>query len=199
MLLSALVVAQLVSSCARGDSAHTLESVAYVESGFDTWALHDNTTVQSYYPASLPEAVSTATRLITIEGHSVDLGLMQLNSANLTQLGLSIAEAFDPCHSIQGGAVILRENYQAALHVAFSRYNTGSSTRGFSNGYVRRVELASQGLPDLSMANDKSASSSLSLPIIATTPAAVTDLLHGTDISPVSGEVANLLPIIAAR
>lgn len=199
MILTALVFGQLVSSCARGNSAHTLESVAYVESGFETWTLHDNTTAQTYHPASLAEAISAATRLITTDGHSVDLGLMQINSANLPRLGLSIAEAFDPCRSIQGGARILRESYDTALRVAFSRYNTGDPVRGFSNGYVRRVELASQGLPDLSTSAVKIAPSSPLLPISSTAPSIVTDLLHPEKIGSASGEVVNLLPIMAEQ
>ena len=199
MLLTALAFAQLVNSCARGDSARTLESVAYLESGFETLTLHDNTTAQTYHPTSLSGAVSKATRLITTDGHSVDLGLMQINSTNLPRLGLSIEEALDPCRSIQGGARILRENYETALRVAFSRYNTGDPIRGFLNGYVRRVEVASQGLPDLSKVEVDSAPPVPLAPVIPSPPAAVVDLLHGARIAPASGEVVNLLPITAGQ
>ncbi len=72
---------------------------------------------------------------------------MQINSANLPRIGLSIGDAFDACRSVAAGARILRDGYQRALRVAFSDYNTGDSVRGFANGYVRRVEAASQSLP----------------------------------------------------
>ncbi len=76
---------------------------------------------------------------------------MQVNSANLPALGLTVASALDPCRSIAAGAAILAGDYaggathaeqQTALRVAISRYNTGNAERGFLNGYVHRVELS---------------------------------------------------------
>jgi len=76
---------------------------------------------------------------------------MQVNSANLPGLGLSIADSFDPCKNIGAGARVLVAGYQApaagldaqpALLQALSRYNTGKPDRGFYNGYVRRVQYA---------------------------------------------------------
>jgi type IV secretion system protein VirB1 len=81
-------------------------------------------------------------------GHSVDLGLMQINSANLPALGMTIGAALDPCSSLAGGAEVLRAAYgtgpvptrqQAALLMALSIYNTGSPLKGIMNGYARQV------------------------------------------------------------
>ena len=147
MLLGMLLFTQISTNCAFGDSVSTLASVAKTESGFDTLAIHDNTSGATFHPASEAQARDLATTLIVNRGHSADLGLMQINSANLPRLGLSITDAFDACHSVAAGARILKEGYQQALRVAFSRYNTGDSARGFANGYVARIEAASQNLP----------------------------------------------------
>lgn len=99
-------------------------------------------------PASVSEAVATANWLIA-NGYNIDMGLGQVNSANLGKTGLSVEAAFDPCRNLAASAKILLWNYQsasrktsdeqAALHAALSAYNTGSFSRGFKNGYVRKV------------------------------------------------------------
>ena len=82
-----------------------------------------------------------------MRGHSVDLGLMQINSATASKLGLSIPDAFDACRSISAGAAVLREGYQRALRIAFSLYNTGTPAAGIRNGYADRVEATASALP----------------------------------------------------
>jgi type IV secretion system protein VirB1 len=78
---------------------------------------------------------------------------MQINSRNFASLGLTLETAFDPCKSIAAAAAILAGAYaggdthvaqQSALRVAISKYNTGDAQRGFTNGYVHKVELAAQ-------------------------------------------------------
>ena len=139
--------AGLAARCAPGVSAWVLYGVARTESNFDPWVLHDNSIHASASPASLAAAVAQATAWI-VEGHSVDLGLMQINSANLPALGMTIDQALDPCASLAGGAAVLRAAYgadpvndgqQAALLMALSIYNTGSPLKGIMNGYARRV------------------------------------------------------------
>ena len=108
-------------------------------------------------PRDLAEAVRWA-RWFVARGYSVDIGLMQINAKNLARLGISIERAFDPCVNIRAGSLVLREFYQKArnahggtemaLHAALSAYNTGSLTKGFSNGYVKKVvERASGARP----------------------------------------------------
>ena len=60
---------------------------------------------------------------------------MQINRGNFAWLGLTVDAAFDPCRSIAAGAAVLTQ---------ISRYNTGSPTAGFRNGYVARVLAADQ-------------------------------------------------------
>ena len=88
-----------------------------------------------------------ATELVC-RGHTVDMGYMQVNSANLKWLGYTVEDMFDPCKNLAAGAYIfeaayLRElpkhrNKQAALMAGLSVYNTGNSRNGFYNGYVAK-------------------------------------------------------------
>ena len=102
---------------------------ARVESGLDPLAIHDDVTGRVYHPASLAQALRIATHC-EMDGHDIDVGLLQINSGNFPWLHLSLAEAFDPVQSIRAGARVL---------TAISQYNTGSPTRGLANGYVQRV------------------------------------------------------------
>jgi soluble lytic murein transglycosylase-like protein len=64
---------------------------------------------------------------------SRDYGLMQINERNFGLLGLTPGTALDPCRSIAAAARLL---------TLFSRYNTGSSSRGIENGYALAVAAA---------------------------------------------------------
>lgn len=132
MLLSAVFVAQLAAQCAPQIASETLLAVAKTESAFDPLAIHDNTDKRSYEPQDTAEAISIARRLFDAR-HSFDAGLMQINSRNFAILGVTLESAFDPCKSLNAAATLLS---------AFSRYNTGSPSRGYKNGYVRRVMTA---------------------------------------------------------
>lgn len=197
MIIGMLLFAQLSASCAPGDAVQTLASVAKTESSFDTLALNDNTSGSVFHPDNEDAARRLARTLIGERGHSVDLGLMQINSTNLPKVGLSIDEAFDACHSIAAGARILKDGYHQALLQAFSRYNTGDAVRGFANGYVRRVELAGSNLPALG-----SMPSTVDVkPTQATAPAVpivVLDMLHSNQVvaAPQAGP-SNLLSGVA--
>lgn len=151
MILSVVAFAQLATQCGPSVHVDTLAAVAQAESHLNTLAIHDNVTGRTYAPASAAEAVRIATDLVTVKRHSADLGVMQVNSANLAPFGMSISDAFDACKSIAAGARVLVAGYQApasgqdaqpALMRALSRYNTGNPSRGFTNGYVQRVQLA---------------------------------------------------------
>ena len=150
--LSITRFARLARQCAPNVAASTIAAIARTESGFDPLAIYDNSTGLIARPASTAAAVRIAARLIAA-GHSVDLGLMQVNTRNLPAVGLTLQAVFDPCRSIAAGAAILADDYtggvthaarQAALRVALSRYNTGDPERGFANGYVRRVEVSAR-------------------------------------------------------
>jgi type IV secretion system protein VirB1 len=137
----------LANRCAPSVPVSTLAAVAKTESGLKPTALHDNTTGITDVPSNQDIALLEAEDWIS-KGHSIDIGLMQVNSRNLPALGMSIAEAFDPCDSLAAGAAILRAAYgggntpaeqQVAMLMALSRYNTGSSIAGIMNGYAHLV------------------------------------------------------------
>lgn len=98
-------------------------------------------------PASVAQAIGIA-RFYVAKGYSVDLGLGQINSRNMKALGLTWDTVFEPCTNIAAAGAVISGNYhsvsaglhpQRALRIALSMYNTGSQSRGFSNGYVGRV------------------------------------------------------------
>jgi type IV secretion system protein VirB1 len=150
MILAPEAVMQLAAQCAPQAAAETLLAVARAESGLDPLAIGVNGAApRRIRVASRSAAVAQAGALIA-RGDNIDLGLAQINSANLRWLGLSVADAFDPCHSLAAGATLLQRDFQAvrliaaddqsALRTALSLYNTGDVQRGFTNGYVARVE-----------------------------------------------------------
>jgi type IV secretion system protein VirB1 len=159
----------------------TLASIARTESGFEPLSINDNTTRTSTVPVSRDMAVQVAAKLIEA-GHSVDVGIMQINSGNFRALGLKLDAAFDPCTSIAAAATILagdfagdgesHESQQAALRVALSKYNTGDAQRGFDNGYVHKVELAARRIvPALDVGEAPAASDRMPRPAAVAAPA----------------------------
>jgi len=143
---------RLAARCAPRVALSTLAAVARTESGFEPLMIHDNTTGLSSLAGSRARAIRIAQAALQA-GHSVDLGIMQINSANLAPYGLTVSAAFTACRSMAVGAAILSQAYaggdthkaqQAALRIAISRYNTGNAQDGFVNGYVHRVELSAE-------------------------------------------------------
>lgn len=127
--LSSAAAIALALQCAPSVDAHTLIGIAQRESGLQPLAIHDNTSGKALVLDDKAKAVSEAEKLIN-QGHSVDVGLMQVNSGNFGWLNITVQEALDPCRSIEAGAKVL---------TAFSRYNTGSPTKGISSGYAIAV------------------------------------------------------------
>ncbi len=142
----------MIQQCAPEVALSTMQAVIRTESGFNPNALNVNGKARlARQPRSRTEAASWAQWLIA-RGYSVDMGLMQINSANLARLGLNANTIFEPCRNLQAGASILVNNYKrarlktdnshAALLKAISAYNTGNFHGGFRNGYVARVTQA---------------------------------------------------------
>lgn len=140
----------MAQKCAPSIAPVTLASIAHVESGNNPHALHNNTTGKSLVSGDVANTRQTASDWLAA-GHSIDVGLMQINSSNFGWLGIDVEDALDPCISMAAAGQILTEGFaggdteaqrQTALRVALSRYNTGSPERGFSNGYVDKVVAA---------------------------------------------------------
>jgi type IV secretion system protein VirB1 len=158
MILALAVFAKLATACGPSVHPDTLTAVARAESGFNTLAIYDNTQKRVVAGNSEASAAAIASDLIR-KGHSVDVGLMQVNSANFVRLKLTVSDAFDACKNIAAGARVLAEAYRPplqnsdtglAVNTALSRYNTGTSSAGFANGYVDKVQAsADQIVPSL--------------------------------------------------
>jgi len=116
----------LLEQCAPAIAPVTMAAIVQQESGGNPLALHDNTTGKSYRPGSVADAARIARELIA-QGHSVDIGLAQINSRNLPRLGVSVDEVLDPCRNLQAAQAVLLDGWtlSGTLAGALSAYNTG--------------------------------------------------------------------------
>ena len=124
--LTMQAVLAVALQCAPSVDPHMIVAIGQRELQLDPLTIHDNATGQVLRGDGV---VAAAVRLIAA-GHSVDLGLMQISSRNLDLLGLPLRDAFTACKSVEAASKLL---------ALFSRYNTGSPTRGLANGYAMRV------------------------------------------------------------
>jgi type IV secretion system protein VirB1 len=145
-LLSGLIfIASLYSQCGPSVDPATTQAIIQVESGGDPFAIGDNTLKKSFSPRTKTEAIALASYLLA-NGHSIDMGLMQVNSCHIKTMRLSLDELFDPCNNISIGTSILADFYKRydneadkniVLFKALSAYNTGSAWKG--PGYINRI------------------------------------------------------------
>jgi type IV secretion system protein VirB1 len=150
---AAVALSTLLQQCAPNVGERTMTAIVRVESNAYPLAIYDNTTRRSFAPRTIHDAMSTARALLDA-GHSVDLGLAQVNASNLPRLGINVRDAFDPCTNLRGAATILETDYEAAanrfspgpyaLRRAIGAYNSGSIYAG--DDYVDRILIAA-GLP----------------------------------------------------
>lgn len=146
--LSIVLLGQLALVCpaASGFPPGRVESrvkeTALAESGLQEFAVHENwpphSPGRSYLPATKAEAVALVAALHA-QGHSLDAGVMQVNDANWSRLGLTAETVFDPRANVCAGMAVLAEAYAAERRVS-CRYNTGSPD--CRNGYPERIERA---------------------------------------------------------
>lgn len=150
MALDGAILAALLQACAPNVAPETMVAVIRVESEGDPFRIGVNSGgAIRRQPSNAADAIATARGLLR-RGANFDAGLMQINSANFARLGLTPETVFDPCTNLRAGARVLTDNYGRArdaghanpLQAAISEYNTGSRSRGLSNGYVGRVYAA---------------------------------------------------------
>jgi type IV secretion system protein VirB1 len=139
----------LAQQCAPTVAYTTLAAVVTHESKVNPFQIGINGGARlSRVPETKEEAIEIAKKLLGM-GMNIDMGLSQINSANLPKLGLTVEQVFDPCTNLQAGATVLHWCYgpaakkygagQVALQAALSCYNTGNFMRGLANGYVASV------------------------------------------------------------
>lgn len=142
---------ELILACAPGVAPTTIQEIIRVESTKNPIAVNINTKGGMPYPYKKPKTKREAialTRSAIAAGHTVDMGYMQINSANLKWMGYTVDDMFHECKNLQAGSNYLKILYteaarifgpgQKALLAALSKYNTGSFYKGFYNGYVAR-------------------------------------------------------------
>ena len=166
-------IAALGRRCLPMAPLSTLNAIVRVESGGNAnamdidfpksllkrWRLPDGALRLRRQP-STPEEALAWLRYFEQHAISVDVGLMQVSTAEAERRGLAPESLLDPCNNLRAGWEILEEAYhaevriygpgQTALQHALSRYNTGDTERGFENGYVQRVLAALSQLPNQS-------------------------------------------------
>lgn len=154
-----LDVDELLRRCAPSVHPETMRAVLNTESRGNVLAVADagpvalpwsqrKAMVRSHYPADKATAVRLARDLIA-QGHTVSLGLAQINDRNLARLGVPIESIFEPCANMSAGDKILSAFYAKAvklygpgaraLRAALSGYNSGDFVRGEQDGYVDLV------------------------------------------------------------
>ena len=146
-----------------GGNANAMD-IDFPKSLLKRWRLPDGTLHLKRQPATPEEALAWL-RYFEQHAISVDVGLMQVSTAEAERRGLASESLLDPCNNLRAGWEILEEAYQTevstygpgqtALQHALSRYNTGDTERGFDNGYVRRVLAAFSERPDPSQPREE--------------------------------------------
>jgi type IV secretion system protein VirB1 len=163
-------VKELQSRCLVNAPLSTLDAIIHVESSgnpnaiqidfpkalLSRWGLPSGTLRLQRQPATQREALDWLAYFHKYDIF-VDLGLMQVSSAEAKRRGISPASLLDPCTNLRVGWQILEDDYrieskaygpgQTALQHAISRYNTGDTQMGITNGYVDRVLAAVQSQP----------------------------------------------------
>lgn len=160
-----LDIAALQSRCLPSAPLSTLTAIIRVESGgnpnamqidfpstlLKRWQLPKGTLRIERQPATQREALGWL-KYFERRNISVDLGLMQISTAEAHRRGLPPESLLDPCFNLRAGWHILDSAYQLetktygpgqeALQHAISRYNTGDTQRGIDNGYLARIMAA---------------------------------------------------------
>jgi type IV secretion system protein VirB1 len=159
--LHVTIVLQLAVAHAPQVAPETIAAFAQAESNLNPFAIYDNIGRTSYAPETAQEAATIARNLLD-QGHSLDIGLMQINSQNFGITGLTADTAFDPAQSVRAGAQILVDAYRWCqerqpasdpLRCMASVYNTGKPVVGERNGYVARIwEAADHVVPAIRQA-----------------------------------------------
>jgi type IV secretion system protein VirB1 len=140
----------LILACAPNVAPATIQQIIRVESDGNPLAVNINTRngvkLKPAAKITTPEHAIAVTYAAMALGHTVDMGYMQVNSANLPKLGYTVEDMFNPCKNLTAGARVLEAAYlrmlprhrnkQAALSAALSIYNTGNPWDGVINGYV---------------------------------------------------------------
>jgi len=168
LLTGVLSLSSLYGTCGPEVHPATTQAIVEVESSGNPLAIHDNDTGTSYSPSTRTQAVQIASRLLA-RRHSIDIGLMQINSWHLRKKKIDCDSLFDPCFNIRTGTEILAAFYRKhrkrnpsdppdlILLKSLSSYNTGTPYKG--TRYVTKILKEARTIDHKSRQNTRLASS----------------------------------------
>lgn len=151
LVAGAVSLMTLAQVCGPNVHPTTTMAIIKVESGGNPYAINDNTSGHSYSFTNKDDAVYKSYELLTL-GHSIDMGLMQINSVHLKGMKIRYYDLFEPCYNVQIGTKILSDFYvkysepglnkEQRLYRALSAYNTGSPWKG--TRYTNKILAAAR-------------------------------------------------------
>ncbi len=147
--MTAVVLAELVLTCAPLIAPDTALALVRTESGGNPWAIGVVGNALTRQPRDNAEAITTADSL-SAQGWDFSVGLGQINRRNFRRLGLTTATALDPCTNLRAMQTLLLDCFaragsaaqgspdrdgadQLRLRRALSCYYSGN----FRHGFVR--------------------------------------------------------------
>jgi len=131
-----------------GPDVHPVTTVAMIkaESRYQPLAVRNNTSKQTFYPATIDEA-RVLVEGFAAKGDRLAIGLMQVTTPWVTRYNIKPADLLDGCTNVRIGTSILRANYEACTRVgrspkatlecALSMYWSGDDAVG--GAYVNQV------------------------------------------------------------
>lgn len=140
----------LLQQCAPEVAPVTMAAIVQTESSGWPWTINVNGMPGGSMRFNDQQAaVAAATRYIRM-GYRVDMGIAQVDSENLSWLGLSVQQAFNPCGNLRAAQRILVGAYHQAgangtqsLDGAFQVYNSGNTS---GDGHYAKVVYLQAGV-----------------------------------------------------
>jgi type IV secretion system protein VirB1 len=138
----------LALNCSPTVAPVTMVTLVKTESRGNPWAIGLNGARLKFQPKSESQAIAWI-RYLDKHGYNFDVGLGQINIANIRKYKLKPEQLLEPCLNLRVSGYILTQNYldarkttkdpQLALRYALSTYNTGNKYTGFNNGYINKI------------------------------------------------------------
>ncbi len=133
----------LLQECAPQVAPVTMTAIVQTESSGWPWTINVNGLPGGSMRFSTKQAaIAAAIRYIRM-GYKVDMGMAQIDSENLSWLGLSVRQVFNSCTNLRAAQRILVGAYRQAgangtqsLNGAFQAYNSGNTS---GDGHYARV------------------------------------------------------------
>jgi type IV secretion system protein VirB1 len=127
MIYAIAALSAMAQQCAPEVATEALVPLIVAESGGDPLKINVNKGPRTN-AASLADAIAIVRRYVAA-GYSVDIGLGQINSRNLSHLGVSIEQAFEPCTNLGLASRVLQNGYAQASRYYPAAMRSASPTR----------------------------------------------------------------------